>query len=302
MLEKARAIREAESPPKKSTSPLRKRFWSEVHVVESTDGYQIYLDKRPVRTPSKQIITIPRSKPQLANALAIEWEMLETAQQALKTHKIPMTSIVSRALDIVDEDGRGEQKIRDEITGTMMRYLDTDTLLCWAEEKSAKGVDALEKPEAGTAKESLRSIQIKTAKPIMGYLISTVWPGIDIRPSLEEGRIMPRQQSDLTKNVIRGWMMGLPAYELAALERASLATKSLLVGSRLIIEWSEQFRDLQRDLKGNRFGIENAAEAASLEVRWQTGMWGEVEDTHDVEKEDMRRQLGSAVLLICGTQ
>jgi ATP synthase F1 complex assembly factor 2 len=49
-----------------------------------------------------------------------------------------------------------------------------------------------------------------------------------------------------------------------------------------------------------RFGIEEAAEASSLEVRWQTGQWGEVEDTHDVEKEDLRRQLGSAILLVSG--
>jgi ATP synthase F1 complex assembly factor 2 len=29
-------------------------------------------------------------------------------------------------------------------------------------------------------------------------------------------------------------------------------------------------------------------------------MWGEVEDTHDVEKEDLRRQLGGVVLLVGG--
>jgi len=38
----------------------------------------------------------------------------------------------------------------------------------------------------------------------------------------------------------------------------------------------------------------------SVEVVWQTGRWGEVEDTHDVEKEDVRRQLASAVLLVTG--
>jgi ATP synthase F1 complex assembly factor 2 len=37
-----------------------------------------------------------------------------------------------------------------------------------------------------------------------------------------------------------------------------------------------------------------------MEVAWQTRQWGEVEDTHDVEKEDMRRQLGSVVLLVGG--
>ena len=50
-----------------------------------------------------------------------------------------------------------------------------------------------------------------------------------------------------------------------------------------------------------RFGAEEAARATSLEVDWQTGRWGEVEDTHDVEKEDVRRQFGAVVLLVSGT-
>ena len=299
MLKQAKAFRETTSP-KKSNSPLRKRFWKDVHVTETPEGYNVLLDSRPVRTPSKQIIAIPHSKPHLAHAIAIEWDLLESAQEALKNHKIPMTSIVSRAHDIIDEDANGQDMIRQEITKTMMRYLDTDTLLCWAEETSSQGTMELEKPEAGDLKESLRSIQLRTAQPIISYLKTTVWPGVDIRPVLDEGSIMPVQQSDFTKSVIQGWIMGLPAYELTALERASLATKSLLVGTRLLIEWSEEFRDLQRDGIDERFGIEQAAEAASLEVRWQTGMWGEVEDTHDVEKEDLRRQLGSSVLLISG--
>lgn len=85
-----------------------------------------------------------------------------------------------------------------------------------------------------------------------------------------------------------------------------LAGKSLCVAARLVCEWSEYLRadgmGGQRDGRGGgRFGIEEAAEACSLEVRWQTGRWGEVEDTHDVEREDMRRQFGSVILVVGGT-
>lgn len=110
-------------------------------------------------------------------------------------------------------------------------------------------------------------------------------------------------------------MAGLPAYELAALERGVLASKSLLVAARLLVEWSEEFRHLQQNTDsqstavgegeeegGKRFGIEEAAEACSTEVKWQTRMWGEVEDTHDVDKEDLRRQLGSVVVLVSGNK
>ena len=270
MLDRAKELRAAADPQKtKSTSPLRKRFWKEVHVKETPKGYQIFLDQRPVRTPSKQIITIPLSKPQLAHAIAIEWDLLESAQQALKNYRIPMTSLTSRAHDILEEDSRGDQTIRTDITTTMMKYLDTDTLLCWAEEGSAQGTMDIEHLQATSIQESLRSMQIRIAKPIMGYLTTTVWPGVDIRPVLDEGSIMPVKQSEFTRSVISGWIMGLPAYELAALETAVLATKSLLIGTRVVIEWSEEFRDLQKDLSGQRFGIEQAAEAASLEVKYQ---------------------------------
>lgn len=100
-------------------------------------------------------------------------------------------------------------------------------------------------------------------------------------------------------------MTGLPAWELAGLERAALAGKSLCVAARLVVEWSEVFNITDQRAESEnpekRFGIEEAAEACSLEVRWQTGRWGEVEDSHDVEKEDLRRQFGSVILVVGGT-
>jgi ATP synthase F1 complex assembly factor 2 len=100
--------------------------------------------------------------------------------------------------------------------------------------------------------------------------------------------------------VIRGWLANLPAFELAGLERATLGSKSLLIGARLVHEWGEAFAESRPAAEGARFGVEEAAEASSVEVTWQTQQWGEVEDTHDVEKEDLRRQLGSVILLVGG--
>jgi ATP synthase F1 complex assembly factor 2 len=277
-------------------NPLRKRFWKEVHVKEVPEGYHITLDSRPVRTSSKSILTIPSSKPHLAHAIALEWDLLVSAQQALKNHNIPLTSMTARAQDIIEQETQGNTKIREEIINTLLRYLETDTLLCWAPEHSVHDAVQLEQSEKRT--ESLRDIQIRAARPIITFLASHVWPGIEIKPVLDGDSIFPRQQSEVTTSIIEGWMSGLPAYELAALERGGLASKSLLVATRLLIDWSEEFRELQRT--GQKFGIEEAAEAANLEVSWQTGMWGEVEDTHDVDKEDLRRQLGSVVLLVSG--
>lgn len=283
---------EARADAAKPTSALRKRFWRNVSVKDTESGLQILLDTRPVRTASRQILQLPHDKRALATSIAVEWDQLVSAQQALKQHFIPMTSLTSRAVDIERADRDGDTTIRDPLVRLLMRYLGTDTLLCWAPEKN------IHEP-AHAGQESLRKRQREVAEPIIGYLNTHIFPGVTIQPILDEESIVPTKQPEMTQEVIRGWVAGLPAFELAALERGVLATKSLLVAARLLVEWSREFSHLHRDRSGgDRFGIDEAAEAASLEVLHQIGQWGEVEDTHDVEREDMRRQLGSVVLLV----
>ena len=277
-----------------------------MHVQHNkdTDSYEIYLDKRPVRTPTRNVMSIPTSKRALAGAIALEWDHLVSAQQALKQHYIPLTSLTSRALDIQSGDIQNTpaaNPVRESIINFAMKYLSTDTLLCWAPEKN------IHDPFNNRAGQSLRQRQREIAEPIIAYLTTHIWPGVEIIPILGEDSIIPAPQPDMTREVIRGWVSGLPAFELAALERGVLATKSLLVATRLMVEWSSEFAHLRKgpsqemsilEVEAERFDIELAAEAASIEVLHQTEQWGEVEDTHDVEKEDMRRQLGSVILLV----
>jgi ATP synthase mitochondrial F1 complex assembly factor 2 len=208
-----------------------------------------------------------------------------------------MTSLTSRALDIQDDDKAGGGEIRAGIVKTVMRYLDTDSLLCWAPEADPDppGYET----HVGRT-ESLRTIQKRTAQPIIAYLTEKVWPGVEIVPVLDADSIVPRSQPQMTKDVIQGWVSGLPAFELAGLERGVLAGKGLLGAVRLLVEWSTELAHLRDDAAETKFGVEEAAKAASMEVDWQIGMWGAVEDTHDVEREDIRRQLGSVVLLVSG--
>ncbi|KAI8308879.1 Protein atp12 [Colletotrichum sp. SAR11_59] len=272
---------------------LKRRFWNDVSVHEVDGALQIHLDARPLRHPvTKAIVRLPPSKQHLASALAIEWDLLTSAQQATKQHLIPLTSLVCRALDIAADDA-GPAAIRQQIATTVMRYLDTDSLLCWAPPPGATDT----RNEAG---ESLRDVQKRTAEAVAGFLTTHVWPGIEIGPVLDGDAIMPQPQAEGVREVVQGWVMGLDAWEIAGLERAVLAGKSLIGAARLVVEWSEGPNAGRVD-GVERFGVEEAATASSLEVSWQTGSWGEVEDTHDVEKEDLRRQLGSVVLLVSGT-
>lgn len=292
--------------------PLTARNYNANYLPQPTENnHTIHLDTRAVRNPTtKTPLLLPPSKPHLATALALEWDLLLSAQQATKSHLIPITSISSRAHTLSIEDkhvvsfGNG---IRYDIINTLLRYLDTDTLLCWAPApRSYEG-----KEEEGR-QDGLRELQIRTAKPILSYLTQKVWPGVELCPTLDDGSILPKAQPPATRAVIKGWMAGLPAWELVGLERAVLAGKSLCVGARLVCEWSEYLKlsmesstgtteEQGQDIWREKFGIEEATEACSLEVRWQTRRWGEVEDTHDVEKEDLRRQFGSVVLVVSGT-
>ncbi|KAL0937586.1 uncharacterized protein CTRU02_207318 [Colletotrichum truncatum] len=272
---------------------LTRRFWNDVSVQEVNGALQVHLDARPLRHPNtKEIIRLPPSKQHLASALAIEWDLLTSSQQATRQHLIPLTSLVCRAIDIAEDDA-ASATIREQIATTVLRYLDTDSLLCWA---PPPGVSD-RRNEAG---ESLRDVQKRTAEGIISFLTSRVWPGLDIVPVLDGESIFPRRQNEGVREVVQGWVMGLDPWEIAGLERAVLAGKSMIGAARLVVEWSEGPVG-DRVPGADRFGVEEAATASSLEVTWQTGSWGEVEDTHDVEKEDLRRQLGSVVLLVSGT-
>ena len=281
----------------------------------SPGSFQIFLDSRPLRHPTtKEIIRVPLSKPHLANAIALEWDQLMSAQQATKPHLIPLTSLLCRALDIGEDDAAAAAAtganavepgpIRAGIATTLLRYLDTDSLLCWAPQVHRDDF-------RDSSGRSLRDCQEREAASVVSFLTTRVWPGVSIVPVLDGESIMPRQQEPGTRDVIRGWILELTSFELAGLERAVLAGKSLLCGGRLLVEWSEGPAGVVMGgggktedaglLEADRFGVEKAARTASLEVDWQISRWGEVEDTHDVEKEDVRRQLGSVVLLVAGT-
>jgi len=283
---------QAKVNPAKPQSALQKRFWKNVSVRETEEGLQVLLDSRPVRTATRQVLSLPHGKRALAVSIAIEWDQLVSAQQALKQHYVPMTSLVSRAIDIETADKNGDGSIREALVTMLIRYLSTDTLLCWAPEKS------LHEPDF-KGKKPLRHRQREVAEPIIAFLTTHIFPGVEIHPVLDEESIVPIPQPEMTRHVVQGWLAGLPAFELAALERGVLATKSLLVAARLLVEWSQEFAHLHKDRPAKeKFGIDDATQAATLEVLHQIEQWGEVEDTHDVNREDMRRQLGSVVLLV----
>jgi ATP synthase mitochondrial F1 complex assembly factor 2 len=263
-------------------------------TIDALGTLQVYLDERPLRHPhTKEVVRIPLTKPNLAAALAIEWDSLTSAQEATRQHLIPLTSLVCRALDIQTDDqatNSTSPSIRSTIVTTVLRYLDTDSLLCWAPPAGPHDI-------LNDAGESLRDVQKRTAEEVVSFLTTKTWPGINIQPVTDGHSIFPQSQAEGVREVVQGWVSGLDHWEITGLERAVLAGKSLIAAARLVSEWSEGSAGVAEP---GVFGAEEAAKATSLEVDWQASQWGEVEDTYDVSYEDVRRQLASVILLVSG--
>jgi ATP synthase F1 complex assembly factor 2 len=248
------------------------------------DGYSVSLDKRPLKTPEKAPLLIPRSKPLLAHAIALEWTNLCTSADALKSYRIPLTQMSSRAIDLAVAEAHGDFTTREDIVRNLIRYLDTDTVLCWAPSTP----ENLREPGRPT----LRELQIESSEPILAYLSTLVWPGLEVRVVDGDKGLLGSGQPVETKETLVNWMKGLDVWRLVGFERVVHATKSFVVGARLVAEWGGD--------RDGKWGVKEAAEAASIEVNYQTRQWGEVEDTHDVESEDLLRQIGGGWLLLCG--
>lgn len=78
---------------------LPKRFYRDVDVVRSEDGFQITLDGRPLKTPGrKNLVVLPALS--LAQAMAEEWAAQETY---INPATMPMTRLINSAVESGEE-------------------------------------------------------------------------------------------------------------------------------------------------------------------------------------------------------
>lgn len=98
--------------------PLPKRFYKDVGLGATLGGFTILLDGRPVKTPTRNDLLLPREA--LATAIAAEW----AAQGAhIDPASMPLTKLANTAIDRV----RGRE---DEIAGEITAYAGSD-LVCY---------------------------------------------------------------------------------------------------------------------------------------------------------------------------
>lgn len=120
------------SKAKAENRPLPKRFYAEAAAAPAEDGWGVFLDGRPVKTPAKQTLRAPCEA--LAREMAGEW----AAQgQVIDPFTMPITRLAHVALDRMAD-------ARDEAAAEIAKYATTDLLCHRAEdaELSARQAEA----------------------------------------------------------------------------------------------------------------------------------------------------------------
>ncbi|KAL5511522.1 ATP12 [Sanghuangporus vaninii] len=158
-------------------------------------------------------------------------------------------------------DALREKNSRDDVIGALLKYLDTDTI-CFHQDS----------PKA------LVRLQNAHWKPLLSWIRDEF--GLDIRVYAS---LFSSDQPEQTKNRLSEIVKTFDEWQLAGMERATYSTKSFIIALALV---------------NGRIDVEEAAQAAHVEVNSQIEAWGEVEDSHDVDYQDIRRQLGSVACLV----
>lgn len=98
-----------------------KRFYKDVTVVKTPQGFRFLLDGKPVQTPARQALLLPSFA--LAEAIAEEWR---AQGEEMRPLAMPLTRLVNTVVD-------GVRANRDELIPAILRFGENDLLSYRAE-------------------------------------------------------------------------------------------------------------------------------------------------------------------------
>jgi chaperone required for assembly of F1-ATPase len=96
--------------------PRRTRFYTHAGVVDSSDGFAITLDDKPIRTPSGRALTAPTR--QIADGIAAEWN---AQKEFIDPLTMPLTRFANSVVDAVVDRV-------EAVTEDIAKYLGSDLL------------------------------------------------------------------------------------------------------------------------------------------------------------------------------
>jgi chaperone required for assembly of F1-ATPase len=212
-----------------------KRFWKNATVTEVSSGWQVLLDGRPIRTPSKSPMDLPTSE--MAHAIAGEWDAQTDDIDPLS---MPVTRSANSAIDRVATQ-------HGEVADMLAAYAETDLL-----SHRAEGPD------------SLRALQDDGWDPLLD------WAGerFGARLLVTSG-ILPIEQPKPALQRLSEVVHGTDAFRLTALHDLVGLTGSLVLGlavahGRLDTDEAWRLSRIDEDWQIAQWGAdEEAAEVAA---------------------------------------
>jgi chaperone required for assembly of F1-ATPase len=101
---------------------LKRRFYEAAAVREEPGGFAVVLDDRPIKTPARRGLVLPRRP--LAEAIAGEWQALA---EFIDPAAMPMTRLANT---IIDGVAAARNQVAAEVAKEVAKYLGSD-LVCY---------------------------------------------------------------------------------------------------------------------------------------------------------------------------
>lgn len=216
----------------KAPPPAAKRFYTKVAVAPCENGYKILLDERQLRTPARQILSVP-SRP-LADAIGEEWD---AQKETINPETMPLTRLCNTVID-------GVVANRDAVVADIASYAAHDAI-CYRAEGPAK----------------LAARQSETWDPIIDWAQDQ----FGVRWVCAVGVMPVEQPHDATRSVSQK-LETFDPFTLAALhELTALSGSSLLAIARqagvLSFDAFWQAANIDEDWQIEQWGTDDEAQA-----------------------------------------
>lgn len=202
-----------------------KRFWKTAEAVAQSGGWGIALDGRPVRTPARAPLLVPAET--LARAMADEWR---AQGDTIDPAAMPLTGVANAAIDLATPDPAA-------FAAPIAAYAASD-LLCYRDDRDS----------------ALQAEQAAMWNPLLAWAEGR--HGIEF--ALTQG-VLPVDQPDATIATLKGAVLALDPFRLAAL--APLVT----VGGSLVAGLA---------LSEGAYDADTLWQAVSLDELYQERRWG----------------------------
>ncbi|WFD32495.1 ATP synthase mitochondrial F1 complex assembly factor 2 [Malassezia sp. CBS 17886] len=245
----------------KRAEPKISRFWKDVSVAFETQGETNRSELGPedhfVVNLDKRSLRTPDGAMLKVPADRPLLACLISEEWDEQTEVVKPNSLLLTSLLARAIDSLANERERSSVEANVMGYFNTDAI-CFHEDQPP--------------------VLVQLQKDRWEPLLKWAEEQFRIEISVARGGALKNAQSDDAKARIARVLADMDAVDLASMERAVMMSKSIVIGLALVFQ---------------HIDAEQAALAAEVETASQASVWGAVDDSHDVDHAELRRQLAS---------